>query len=79
MCIDLVISKSQLTVKAQNLEATLLAIILIYDVYVSLPEQNTTRKGRGYENAFTLLRTRILLRTRTLRECNATRVCGQQQ
>ena len=47
-----IISKSQLTIKAQNLEATLPAIILIRDVfYVSLTEQDTTRKGRVYENA----------------------------
>ena len=47
-----IISKSQLTIKAQNLEATLPAIILIRDVfYVSLTEQDTTRKRRVYENA----------------------------
>ena len=32
-----------------------------------------------YKNAATLLRTRMLLRTRTLRERDATRVCGQQR
>ena len=47
-----IISKSQLTIKAQNLEATLPAIILIRDVfYVSLTKQDTTKKGRVYENA----------------------------
>ena len=38
-------------IKAQSLEPTLPAIIFIHDVYVSLPEQDTTRKGRVYENA----------------------------
>ena len=47
-----IISKPQLTIKAQNLEATLPAIIFIRDVFhLSLQEQNTTRKGRVYKNA----------------------------
>ena len=41
-----------------SLEATLPAIIFIRGVYVLLPEQNTTRKGRVYENAATLPCTR---------------------
>ena len=54
-CIDLVISKSQLTIKAQNLEATLPAIIFIRDVFhLSLQEQDH-QEGAGvrerYENA----------------------------
>ena len=37
-------------IKARSLEVTLPAIILIRDVFrVSLPEQDTTRKGRVYE------------------------------
>ena len=37
-------------IKAHSLEVTLPAIILIRDVFrVSLPEQNTTKKGRVYE------------------------------
>ena len=52
---DLVISKSQLTIKAQNLEATLPAIIFICDVFhLSLQEQDH-KKGagvqKGYKNA----------------------------
>ena len=43
-------SKSQNIIKARSLKATLLAIILIRDVFcVSLPEQDITRKGRVYE------------------------------
>ena len=43
-------SKSQHIIKAQSLEATLLAIILICHIFcMSLPEQHTTRKGRVYE------------------------------
>ena len=43
-------SKFQHTIKAQSPEATLSVIILICDVfYVSLPEQDTTRKERMYE------------------------------
>ena len=41
--------KSQYTIKARSLEAMLPAIIFICDVYVSMPEQNTTRKGRAYK------------------------------
>ena len=37
------------TIKAQSLEAILPAIIFIHDVYVSLLEQDTIRKGRVYE------------------------------
>ena len=48
----------KLTMKAQSLEATLPAIIFIRGVYVSLPEQSTTRKGRVYENAMQMLRKR---------------------
>ena len=52
--------KSQHTIKAQSLEATLLAIILIRDVFcVSMPEQDTTKMGRVYENITRY--TRILL------------------
>ena len=36
-------------IKAQSLEATLLAIKFIHDVYVSLLEKDTTRRERVYE------------------------------
>ena len=36
-------------IKKRSLEAMLPAIIFIHDVYVSLLEQDTTRKGRVYE------------------------------
>ena len=51
--------KSQLTMKAQSLEATLPAIIFICGVYMSLLKQNITRKERVYKN--TTRRTQTLL------------------
>ena len=41
--------------KTQNLEAILPTIIL-FVMSLSLPEQNTTRKGRVYENAMQIQR-----------------------
>ena len=44
--------KSQHTIKAQSLEATLPTMIVICEIFcMPLPEQDTTRKGRVYEIA----------------------------
>ena len=51
-------------IEVRNLEARLLAIILIHDVYVSLVEQNTTRKGREYKNAMQMLQKRNAAKVR---------------
>ena len=69
--IDLVISKSQLTIKVQNLKATLPAIIFIRNVFhLSLQEQHH-QEGAGVQKCYeTYKNASTLLYTRTLRECN---------
>ena len=58
--LDRIKSKSQLMLKAQSLEAILLTIVL-FVMSVSLPEQDTTRKGQVYKMDKNAMRIRLPL------------------
>ena len=74
-CMDLVILKSQLTIKAQNLVATLPAIIFIRDIFhLTLQEHDHKKRAGVRERYKTYKNVSTLLYTRTLRERDAIEV-----